>query len=604
MPDPNPKDSNEDPTKDSVDLSDLKSFSFGTQWTEAKKGNDASRSRGGKGGGRGGDRPNRRPGGARKDRRPPRPDRSQFQGKDGGPSQGGAPGGYDDRGSRPRRRGGRNEGRQAPFNPYESPVFDVCFYPEDSCFSAIIKAMRTNHLTYELFHVAKLFMEKPDRFIASITRKAEGGAKPEKVFICAIDNMAFATEEEVFAHAIANHSENFFTIEEVEVEPPSGNFPFVSRCPFTKELLGPPNYHKYEANLRNHHRTRLPNMSFEKLQASIETVREEEVVNQWLESQKKAIRYTTKAAEGEETKSFDSIEGATGYLRTEQGQKVVKQVNYARVHGTVLEKFQDSEAFKAMDGERQRQLRFPLDTANAIRGRMRREKFSIYKKGAKGVTYVCSTKRNFRTPGQVMSPDLDNIIHFLEANQLIKAKEMAEKYAAWLKEKGVEKPFDEKKMQRDLHWLVADGYVSHFEDDTLFAQPELDAGSQGSSEQGSSPKKSAKPTPPAASAASESSAAKPEPEPAAEIKEEAPTPEPEAAATEATAQTEEPESEAPKEAESSEEAEKAPEAVTAATPTEEPSAAEPVEEPKKESAEVESVETTNGEAKSEEPEKS
>ncbi len=478
MPDSTPKDSNEEPKQDSVDLSDLQSFSFGTQWTAASKSSpDSGNSRHNRGGPRGGDRSGRRPGGsgpARKDRRPPRSPRPEGQGGD--QPRGDRPE-RDQGGRRPQRRGGRQDSQRAPFHPYESPVFDVCFYPEDNCFSAIIKAMRGNHMTYELFQVAKLFMEKPDRFIASVTRKAAEGQKPEKVSICAIDNMPFATDEEALAHAMAHHAGEFFTIEEVEVEPPSGNFPFVNRCPFTKELLGPPNYHKYEVALRNHHRTRLPNMSFEKLQSAIETVREEEVVAAWLESQKKATRYTAKeVAEGEEAKVFDSVEDAMAYLRTSLKAKAVKQVNYARVAGNVLEQYQDSEAFKAMDGERQRQQRFPLDAANAIRGRMRREKFSIYKKGAKGITYVCSTKRNFRSPGQVMSPDLDRIIRFLEANQLTKAKEMPAAYQEWLKTEGVEETMDEKKVVRDLHWLIADGYVSHFEDDTLFAQPVLDTG--------------------------------------------------------------------------------------------------------------------------------
>ncbi|EDY84917.1 hypothetical protein VDG1235_4551 [Verrucomicrobiia bacterium DG1235] len=481
MPDSTSKDSNEEPTKDSIDLSDLKSFSFGTQWTaSSKSSSDSGGGRFNKGGPRGGDRPNRRPGSSgppRKDRRPPRPTRSEGGPSDQSRQDQGSRGG--ESGRRQFGRGGRHDNQRAPFHPYESQVFDICFYPDDNCFSAIIKAMRTNHLTYELFHVAKLFMEKPDRFIASITRKPIEGQKPEKVFICASDNLPFASEEEVIGHAMAHHAEEYFNIEEVEVEPPSGNFPFVSRCPFTKVLLGPPNYHKYETNLRNHHMTRLPNMPFEKLQSSIETVREEEVVNEWLESQKKTTRYTAKdVAEGQEAKVFDSIEDAQGYLRTELRGKVVKQVNYARVSGSVLENFKNTEAFKAMDGERQRQQRFPLDTANAIRGRMRREKFSIYKKGSKGVTYVCSTKRNFRTPGQVMSPDLDRIIRFLEANQGLKSKDMPPLYEAWLKSEGVEEPVDEKKVVRDLHWLVADGYVSHFEDDTLFAQPVLETGAK------------------------------------------------------------------------------------------------------------------------------
>lgn len=515
MPDSTPKDSNEEPKQDSVDLSALQSFSFGTQWTAASKSSpDSGKPRFNKGGPRGGDRSGgRKPGGAgpaRKDRRPPRSPRTEGGQNDHG--RGERPQ-HDQGGRKQFRRGGRQDSHRAPFQPYESPVFDVCFYPEDNCFSAIIKAMRGNHMTYELFQVAKLFMEKPDRFIASVTRKAAEGQKPEKVSICAIDNMPFASDEEAIAHAMAHHAGEFFTVEEIEVEAPSGNFPFVNRCPFTKELLGPPNYHKYEVALRNHHRTRLPNMSFEKLQSSIETVREEEVVAAWLETQKKATRYTAKeVAEGEEAKTFDSIEAAMSYLRTDLKAKVVKQVNYARVGGNVLELFKDSEGFKAMDGERQRQQRFPLDTANAIRGRMRREKFSIYKKGAKGVTYVCSTKRNFRTPGQVMSPDLDRIIRFLEANQLIKAKEMPALYQEWLKSEGVEAAMDEKKVVRDLHWLIADGYISHFEDDTLFAQPVLDSGS-GKAKSAKAPAKAAAP---AATEAPAAPAAEAVVEPAAE----------------------------------------------------------------------------------------
>lgn len=487
--------SKEEEVSKSLDLSALQSFSFGTQWTEApKQSKGASNFRPRSGGSRPprGDRPDRRQGGApvRKDRRPQRSDQGNAGGSHGDARNSGS--GQDRRsGGRGRHQGGgRGQGRPQPFNPYESPVFDVCFYPDDNCFSAIIKAMRGNHLTYELFQVAKLFMEKPDRFIASITRKTEKGEKAEKVIISTVDNMPCASEEDAILHAFNNYADTYFTIEEVEIDPPSGNFPFVNRCPFTKELLGPPNYHKYEEALRDHHRTRMANMSFEKLQSSIETVRDEEVVKQWLDSQTKTNRYTTKVAEGEEAKSFDSVEAATNYFRIELKDKLVKEVSYARVSGAILEKFIESEAYKAMNGERERQQRFPLDTANAIRGRMRREKFSIYKRGAKGVTYVCSTKRNFRLPEQVMSPELDRVIRFLEANPMKKAKEFAAAFEEWLKTDAPNETYDEKKLTRDLHWLIADGYVSHFENDELFAQPILDSG--GSKPAGEKKKKAKK----------------------------------------------------------------------------------------------------------------
>ncbi len=598
-------------TAPSVDLSALKSFSFGTQWSEASKSPKPDQGKprfGGKPGFRSDDRPDRRQGGQppRKDRRPPRPasgpggegaapaarfDRPREGAGAGGERRSEGFGGERREGGggrqfsgRGRQQGGREGfGHNQPPRPYESPIFDVTFYPDDNCFSAIIKAMRANHLTYELFHVAKLFMEKSDRFIASVTRKAEAGQKPEKVFVCSVDNVPFATEEEAILHAVKNHTDAFFTVEEIEVEPPSGNFAYVNRCPFTKVLLGPPNYHKYEEALRNHHRTRLPNMPFEKLQAAVETVREPEVVAEWLEAQKKATRYTTKVAEGEQSFSFTSVDDVVGYLRTAAKSKVVKQVNYARVPGSVLENYKESEACKAMEGERQRQLRFPLDTANAIRGRMRREKFSIYKKGAKGVTYVCSTKRNFRAPGQVMAPDLDRIIRFLEAQPLTKAKEFGPKYQAWLAVDSPETPYDEKKVQRDLHWLIADGYISHFEDDALFAQPVLEAGGahpdhdSGDDEHverrpAQRPRKSAAP----AAAVAEESAAETESEPSA-------TPEPDAESeSEATAATSEAEPEPEQKSEPSAAAEQSP--------------AEPEAEP------VATVESAETEAAAAEPE--
>ena len=470
-----PAEPTEEPGSKSLDLSALQSFNFGTQWTDAgKKPRGDDRGSFGRVGGQG-----RRPdrggaGGPRKDRRPPKPsfaDRSPRG--EGGKGQTG------DRRfqSRGNRGGGEDHprgGRFQDFRPYESAVFAVDFYPDDAGFSTIIKALRTNQITYELFHVAKIFLEKSDRYVASVTRKAAEGEKPERVYFSVPDGMPFETEEEAIQHAVANYADELFDTEEVEVEPPTGNFPFVNRCGITKKLIGPPNYHRYEEFLNLHHKTQLANTPFEKFKASIEQVREEEAVNDWLESMKKSTSYTSKAAEGIEPQTFDSLNDAIGYLRTNQKEQIVKAVNYARVSGVVLDKFSNTEASRAVAGELARQQRFPLETANAIRGRLRREKFSIYKKGSKGVTLICATRRNFRKKGQVMSDSLDRLIRFIEEHQKIKAKELPVQYEAWLKEEHPDVSHDEKRLSQDLHWLIADGYVSHFSDDSLFAQPMTD----------------------------------------------------------------------------------------------------------------------------------
>lgn len=475
MSEPSSQEPKDQSDSNSLDLSDLQSFSFGTQWTDAGQQSKGGRRDGAHRETGRSNRPRRRPGGeAGRDRRPARRPISQ----DRGPRSGG-----DER--RPRRhqseegerrssdRGNWRRGN-APERPYESAVFEVGFYPDDVGFSTIIKALRANHITYELFEVAKIFLEKSDRFVASVTRKAASGEKPERVFVSIPDGMPFETEEEAIEHAINHNIDTLFDTEEVEVEAPTGNFQFVNRCGITKALIGPPNYHRYEELVTQHHQSQLSHMPFERFQQKIEQVREEETVNEWLESMKKAKRYTNKAGEGEETQTFDSLNDAIGFLRTTQRDKLVKSVNYARVSGVTLDKFPNVESSRAVAGELARQRRFPLNTANAIRGRLRREKFSIYKKGSKGVTLICSTKRRFRTQGQVMADSLDRLICFLEANQNIKTKELPPAFETWLKETHPDVAFDEKKLFQDLHWLIADGYVSHFGDDTLFAQPVLD----------------------------------------------------------------------------------------------------------------------------------
>src|SRR5258708_13912504 len=81
---------------------------------------------------------------------------------------------------------------------------------------------------------------------------------------------------------------------EVEVEPPKGNFLVINKCGVTGELLGPPNFHRYSQIVQQHHATKLPRMAFEAFRSRIETIRDPEIVNQWLAKMKKATRYTWK----------------------------------------------------------------------------------------------------------------------------------------------------------------------------------------------------------------------------------------------------------------------------------------------------------------------
>jgi hypothetical protein len=475
--------SKENPTADfnKIDLSQLQGFSFGTQWTKDKNAGSDGREQA--------DRPPRDDPMGGRGNAPDRRDRRSFQ----RPPSEGQPGprreALGDRA--PRRDAGEHGGaarRGAPGmdrqdrGPYDSPFFDVAFYPEDLSFNTLVKMIRSSARTIELFEIARTVLGKPDRFVVVIARKPRPAGTPEApqepLHISVPDGVPFESEEAAVTHALGMHLANFFDSAEAEVEPPKGTFLVISKCGVTGELLGPPNYHRYNQMVQQHHASRVPRMPFEAFRARIETVRDPEVVNRWLEKMRKVTRYTWKGpvAEGQPAPTFDSFEEARLFLLTNARDTVVKAASNARFHGKALETMPRGEILMAIEGAYERQVRFPLDTANQLRGRLRREHFTIFKKGSKGVSYVCAVKRKFRVPGQVFSESIGNLISFIEANPLVKAGDLA------LKMLGVAPPAEgasvtqeqrEKivRMQGDLIWLVREGYVTEFIDGGLYAPP-------------------------------------------------------------------------------------------------------------------------------------
>ena len=562
MDDNTPANETNEPGLNKIDLSQLQDFNFGTQWTEVKP-----VSPGGRRDFDHGDRRERRDDGG--GRGPVQRDRRTFH-KPAGPGLGQpapavgeappqgdrTPGGgrrFDRGPGGPRRdfQGDRRDGgQQFDRAPYISPYFAATCYPEDTGFAAMVKAVRASCRTYQLFEITKAVLEKNDRFVIVLQRnrpvrpdypaagapaEGEAAARPaaEKtgpLYMSLPDHLPFDTEETAIQHVLNNNLGAFFEMQEVEVEAPKGNFPIINKCSITGELLGPPNYHRYQQILQQHHAAKLGRMPFERFRESIVSVREPEVAAQWLEKMKKATRYTWKTpaprtastppmdsaaplpavapvaaepvavtepvapAPAAVVIAFDSIEDARLHLLANARDRVVRAVENVRFHGKLIEKLPQGEIRRAIEGHVERQRRFPLDTANALRGRLRREGFTIFKKGSRGVSYVCAVKRRFRVPGQVFSETIAALIDFVEKHPMVHVKELPKGFlqidvaaatAAAPVPEGtppsqapfVALPPDQaeklRKMGNDLRWLVMEGYVTEFSDGKLFAPPPM-----------------------------------------------------------------------------------------------------------------------------------
>lgn len=487
--------SNSENPANPVDISSLKDLSFGLAWEGNSSGKSDTRSKGksfkkssstkSAGGGQ---------------------DRRRFKGKEFHK----APTGTEDSGRRfkgerkfDRNKSNTRERKPRPFRP----ILDVQFYPEDNPFQALIKAMSTSLKTYELFNIAKLLLDNTKLFVAVVQPFTKEGEAPshKPVFRSIPDHAPFFTEDEAIAHSLRNNLNEYFEIEEVEGEAPAGSFSFVHKCKRTGELIGPTNFHQYNQLLQEHQANHFPNKSLDDVKALLETVKDEESIQQWIDKMKTKRIYKFKLSKDglEIPEAFPTFEDAKRYLLLHFKDEVVRSGKSVRISARNFENLPEGDIKKSILAELEYQKKFPLRIANNLRGRLRRENFHLYKKGSEGISYVCWVKRKFRSESDEFSPEIRKLLLFIEEQEKLTVKDLPEKFLGLdaetvtklealsqtpKTEDGAETPAPVEKtpedeqllkdfaeMMRSLRWLLSEGYVTEYENGELFARSPLPA---------------------------------------------------------------------------------------------------------------------------------
>ncbi|MFP4674315.1 MAG: hypothetical protein ACLFO5_06970 [Opitutales bacterium] len=407
----------------------------------------------------------------------------------------------------PRDNDRRSASGQAFHDAFE-PTVEVNLYPQDEAFDALIARLRASSRTYQLFEITRLLLEKYERFIVVVENKRKPGRKeaPDPLFFSVPDHLPFETEEGAVNHVLQHHLDRFFDIETVEVEPPKGNFQMVNRCSITGEILGPPNYHRYQEFLKRHFEARITSHSYEQFLAKIETVKDQETIDAWIESMKQGVRYSVKDRQEGEPETLQEPFAVKRFLLDHRKDLVVGSSPSVRFAGRDIERLPKGDIRRSVEHYVEQQRRFPLDSANNIRGRLRRHKFAIYKNNQKGVTYVCAVKRQFRDSKTVFTDAIRDLIEFIEKHPNIPASQLPKQYLGIDMERprpedlkmegatpenpeGNVAPSDTetgssgefspnereqiKRLMADLRWLITEGYVTEYGDGTLYAPPPM-----------------------------------------------------------------------------------------------------------------------------------
>src|SRR5437867_13299312 len=143
----------------------------------------------------------------------------------------------DSKNGRERRARGRNHGdRRKVFRAVAPPDITVRFLPHSPAFDNVVTQIKSASVAYSIFALARLFLEKPERYDVRLTAKAES-----PVYRLG-DNGALSLNREFLEqHAFRLAQSHFYRIDVTESEPIKGNFSNIARCRLSGTLLGPTN---------------------------------------------------------------------------------------------------------------------------------------------------------------------------------------------------------------------------------------------------------------------------------------------------------------------------------------------------------------------------
>jgi hypothetical protein len=393
------------------------------------------------------------------------------------------------------------ERRPVSSAPPTLPI-EVTFQPEEKGFAAMIEAMKHNQRAYTLFDIAKLVLNKPERHLVKFTRQPAADGTPEPLFLVTPGENVFLRQDEAVRFALRQHAGMILKEKKTPIDPPKGNFTFVNRCGLTGIWLGPPNYHEYQSRLVRHHQSRLRHMHFEEFKSRIQTVKDPEAVQAWVDSMSFKTEY--ECLLDPEPKTFATRDEVENHFVENHLAKFVMSAPEVRIGGVASRQLQNPALLETIRLAWEQERKFPLKTANEMRGRLRHEGFHFFK-DPKGITFISRIKpQRFESIGH-LSEQIQKIILFLREHVGCKRKRLVEHFAPPTPAPAATPtptetpapsgdtvaiasglttdanapaipalvmPSTEDRVLADLHWLIQDGYVIEFSDGRLWAQPD------------------------------------------------------------------------------------------------------------------------------------
>jgi len=425
-----------------------------------------------------GGRPDARGGRPQGGRRPGGPEggRPRFEGKPG------------ERQERPGRWGGPRDQRERRPLPPPLPEVNLSLLPDDRGVDSLARQIKTTGRAYPLFEIAQMILQRPERLSAIFSVKKNAEGKPiQSLFVCALDDTLWLSEDEAVAHVLQKHFATFYQAERTATEPPKGKYTFVAQCGMSGNILGPPNYHDYQNQLHKLHAERFSRMPFEAFKARVKIVRDEEVVKKWVDEQSWKTEYV--CLNMPEPLKLASMEAVEKHFRETHKENIIKQVESHTLSGVAARGLRSLELSRMLRSVTEDQKRFPLQIATSLSQQFAARGLQFFKVN-RTITHVSVARPHYldleATP---VSEGVKRIVDFINASPkcnrrlLVDALAPAPPRPAVLPVAPEPQPTAEGQpaaapaspeptpeqtaVIADLHWLVHQGHVIEFANGVL-----------------------------------------------------------------------------------------------------------------------------------------
>lgn len=331
---------------------------------------------------------------------------------------------------------------------------EIKFLPEQKRLASLVRQIHHSKRAYPLIDLAHIFLSDPRGHMVKLEiLPNETGFK---LYQGKKSKIVDTDREVLLRQLLDEHLEDFFVKEEIEVDAPSGVFPMIGKI--DNILVGPPNHHSYAERLAEIHRNQYAGMPFDRFKQKVQTVRDEELIEQWKQKSSKKTVYRLK--EGDEAKEFTLVQ-AEEYVRTHIADQEIEEVTRAVLPSSLARRIKDYNLLRMVREAWQQESRFPISLSFAMRAAFRHLHLNTFKAG-KNINFITSVKPDPIAPNAAVE-NIRLVLEYLGDHPGSTRQQLVEGLRP-----GVGKDSAEAhEILNPIRWLVEKGHIIEFFNGTL-----------------------------------------------------------------------------------------------------------------------------------------